>query len=103
MSTAKGFVTSTSHSTFIATFLVNDLQYIYAGNISPSVQSFACNNAILTYTSAEDLVASRGWSGKIGMENVTMNIVNGPSITGPLDMPISPASVANGSGIWNQA
>lgn len=44
----------------------------------------------------------RDYSGQIGPDNITLNIKNGPKITGSLDMPINPASTVSGSGTWAQ-
>ena len=103
MPTASGFIkTAASGSKFTASFVIDDILYSYAGDISPSVQDFNCTNAILTYTSVSQLTTSRPYTGKIGINDVTLTTNNGPTITGPLDMPIAPASTVSGTGTWHQ-
>jgi hypothetical protein len=103
MSTARGFIRSTSSTKFTATFLIDDIQYTYTGTIANSVQTFSSTNATLTYSSTEQLTSLRAFSGKVGTQDVTFTAANGPKISGPLDMPISPASNVSGSGTWNGA
>jgi hypothetical protein len=103
MSTARGFIRSTSSTKFTATFLIDDIQYTLTGSIANAVQTFASTNATLNYTSTEQLTALRQFNGKVGIQDVTFTFTNGPKISGPLDMPIDPASNVSGSGTWNGA
>jgi hypothetical protein len=102
MPTAAGFVKATSGTKAIASFSIDDLQYTFSCNIEPNVQPFQSHSAMLTYSDMGDLTAARDWNGQVGSSKVKMNISNGPSIEGSLDMPVSPASVVVGTGVWIQ-
>lgn len=103
MPTAPGFVKATSSGTkFVASFIIDDILYNYAGSVNPSVQNFSCNNATLTYTSLGQLTTTRTYEGKIGTSTIKLTLANGPVIEGPLDMPIAPASTVSGNAVWTQ-
>ena len=103
MPTASGFIRSAASGTkFTASFNIDDILYTFAGSLTPSVQSFDCNNATLEYSSVAALTATRAFDGKFGTKDVRVSVANGPKITGPLDMPISPASTVSGNGSWTQ-
>lgn len=105
MPTAQGFIRTAfgTGSKFSSSFVVDGLNYTFSGTLSPAVQEFMCSNATLTYTSVSQLTASRSFGGRVGTTDVNLVLDNGPTIVGPLDMPISPASSLSGSGIWGQA
>jgi hypothetical protein len=100
---APGLIKSTSSTKFIAIFLIDDITYTLSGRIASSVQTFVSTNAILTYSSIEQLTALRSFAGKIGPHELTLAIANGPKITGALDGIVDPASNISGSGTWNGA
>jgi hypothetical protein len=102
MPTAVGFVKAISGTKAMASFIIDDIQYTFSCNIDPNVQPFQSYNAVLTYSDMRDLTAARDWNGQVGSSKVKMNISNGPSIEGSLDMPVSPASVVVGTGVWTQ-
>ncbi|TQV91625.1 hypothetical protein IF1G_09691 [Cordyceps javanica] len=103
MPTARGFVRGIAGSNkFTSTFIIEDVQYHFSGNFNPAVQEFSCNGAILTYDNVGQLTTQRPFSGKVGTEEITLTVNNGPRIEGPLDLPLSPASNVSGHGTWTQ-
>ncbi|KAL2213186.1 hypothetical protein CC79DRAFT_1327054 [Sarocladium strictum] len=103
MPSASGFIKGIAGgSKFTATFLIDDIQYHFSGHLSPAVQQFQSNEATLEYTSLGQLVSTRDFEGKVGTQDVIFNAANGPKISGPLNMPISPASRVSGTGVWSQ-
>ncbi|KHN94783.1 uncharacterized protein MAM_07379 [Metarhizium album ARSEF 1941] len=103
MPVANGFIrTVAGGNKFTSTFIIDDTQYHFSGNFNPPVQEFMSNDARLEYESPEQLTTHQGFDGKIGTSDTLLSIQNGPSITGHLNMPISPASRVCGSGTWSQ-
>lgn len=101
MPTANGFIKSTSSGTkFTASFVINNLQYSYAGSLSPSLQPFACQTAVLTYTTIGELTTTRSYEGIVGTKKVKIEIANGPTIEGTLDDEIDPSSTIGGNAVW---
>lgn len=88
---------------FTSTFIIDDIQYHYSGSFNPAVQEFVCNAATLEYPSVAALTTTRDFSGKVGTQDITIDIQpGGVKITGKLELPISPASRVSGTGTWNQ-
>lgn len=100
--TAQGRIIGTSGTRFTATFVLpgSGMQVNYLGNFSSSIQPFRSANATLTYDNENQLTATRQFDGQLGINNVKLTLTNGPVISGPLDMPISPPSSVSGSGVW---
>jgi hypothetical protein len=88
--------------------LVDDLANLvsshFGRNFNPEVLMFKSNNAVLTYESLDELIATHPWNGQVGSDKfkLKMSIANGPSIEGPLNMLVEPASSVDGSGTWTQ-
>ncbi|KAF9188851.1 hypothetical protein BGZ49_003903, partial [Haplosporangium sp. Z 27] len=100
---APGFVRSVGGgSKFTSTFIIDDIQYHFSGYLNPPVQDFSSFNAMLEYTSEVQLTAQRPFDGEVGTRDILFQIANGPTISGPLDYPIHPASRVSGSGYWAQ-
>ncbi|KAM3429601.1 hypothetical protein MY4824_008177 [Beauveria thailandica] len=103
MPTANGFIKGVAGGNkFTSTFLIDDIQYHFSGNFNPAVQEFSSNEATLTYTTVGQLTTHRDFDGKVGTETISLSIKNGPTIDGPLVLPINPASRVSGSGTWAQ-
>ncbi|KAI1157493.1 hypothetical protein F5B18DRAFT_644874 [Nemania serpens] len=103
MPSASGFIKSVGGgSKFTATFLIDDIQYHFSGNFNPTVQDFTANEASLEYVNLGQLTTLRTIEGKVGTEDISISIKNGPKISGPLNMPINPASRISGTGTWAQ-
>ncbi|KAF9457789.1 hypothetical protein BDZ94DRAFT_939035 [Collybia nuda] len=100
MPSASGNIISQNGKKFIATFLIDEIQYSFAGSLDPSVQSFNCSNATLTYGSVGDLTTTRAYEGQVGVTKVTFTVANGAKLEGPLNLQISPASTVAGNGTW---
>lgn len=103
MPSARGFIKGIAGGNkFTSTFIIDDIQYHFSGSFSPAVQEFVSNSATLEYESLGSLTSNRDFDGKIGTQSVTLEVVDGPKITGNLELPISPASRVSGTGVWNQ-
>ncbi|KAF8966988.1 hypothetical protein BGZ46_000270 [Entomortierella lignicola] len=99
--TAQGFVRSVQGGNkFTSTFIIDDIQYHFSGNLYPATQDFTSFNAVLEYESVAQLTAQRPFDGKVGTQDILFQISNGPIISGPLDYPIHPASRVSGAGTW---
>ncbi|KAF9460262.1 hypothetical protein BDZ94DRAFT_1266402, partial [Collybia nuda] len=81
-------------------FIIDEIQYSFVGSIAPSVQPFNCSNAVLTYGSVDDLTTSRAFEGQVGVTKITVTIENGVTISGRLNMQLSPATSIFGGGTW---
>ncbi|KAJ3549544.1 hypothetical protein NM208_g452 [Fusarium decemcellulare] len=104
MPSAPGFIKGIAGGNkFTSTFIIDDIQYHYSGSFNPAVQEFVSNAATLEYTSVAALTTTRDFEGKVGTQDVVIDIQpGGVKITGKLDLPISPASRVSGTGTWNQ-
>ncbi|KAM3480916.1 hypothetical protein MY8738_004767 [Beauveria namnaoensis] len=103
MSTASGFIKGVAGGNkFTSTFVIDDIQYHFSGSFNPSVQEFTSNEATLKYENLGQLTAQRAFDGKIGTETISLTVKNGPTIEGPLNLPIHPASRVAGNGHWTQ-
>jgi len=102
MPTADGFIKSNSGGRFVATFTIDGASFNFSGAFSSSAPPFTCNEATLTYTATNQIASSRLFEGRLGPNNVTFTLANGPVISGTLDMPINPGSSLSGSGVWSE-
>jgi hypothetical protein len=103
MPTAQGFIKSVGGGDkFMSTFVIDGIQYHLSGSFNPAVQPFESNQASLEFDSVEQLTAVRNFEGKVGTQDVQVNLANGAHIKGYLNMPISPASRVSGAGSWIQ-
>jgi hypothetical protein len=103
MSTAQGVIIRNSANRLTAVFVIDGLQITFSATVSPSIQPFTTDNVTLTYGNVEELVATRSYSGQVGPEKIRLALDNGPKIEGTLSLPgVSPASVVNGTGTWEQ-
>ncbi|KAF7342211.1 hypothetical protein MVEN_01809000 [Mycena venus] len=105
MPSVKGTISSQNGSKFVATFIIDEIQYIYSGSLNPNAGAFNVTKATLTYDSTDDLTSTRSYTGQVGISKVTLNIRNGPVAAGPLpdDGLIDPASTVSGTGTWTTA
>ncbi|KAI0340538.1 hypothetical protein BDW22DRAFT_381428 [Trametopsis cervina] len=100
MTTAQGSVASVN-SKFTATFIIDEIPFTYSTTVAISVQNFQAV-ATLTFTTKDQLTGTRTYNGQLGQNALTLNLANGPKISGPLVPPIIPASNINGTGAWTQ-
>ncbi|KAH7099313.1 hypothetical protein BKA62DRAFT_641211 [Auriculariales sp. MPI-PUGE-AT-0066] len=104
MPTAHGFVRSVADGAkFTSTFIIDDIQFHYSGNLNPPVQDFSCFNATIMYTDVVQLTAQHPFDGKVGPMDIEFRLANGPEIKGPLDVPMHPATRISGLGVWAQS
>ncbi|KAK1701661.1 uncharacterized protein BDZ83DRAFT_595960 [Colletotrichum acutatum] len=87
---------------FTSTFIIDDIQYHFSGSFNPAVQDFTSNAATLEYESLGSLTSNRDFDGKVGTQTVTLEVANGPKLTGNLQLPTNPASRVSGTGTWSQ-
>ncbi|KAG9251963.1 uncharacterized protein F5Z01DRAFT_259407 [Emericellopsis atlantica] len=103
MPSAPGFVKSvTGGSKFIATFIIDDIQFHFSGNLDLPVEEFTCNEASLEYGDMEQLATRQNFDGEVGTEELQLTLSNGPKITGSFMFPINSASNISGSGMWSE-
>ncbi|RGP75782.1 hypothetical protein FSPOR_580 [Fusarium sporotrichioides] len=104
MLTSEGSIKSIDgDSKFVATFIIDDIQYHYSGAFSPAVQNFQSDDVMLQYPSIESLTSTQDFEGVVGTEGIEIDIQSSNvRITGILDPPISPASCVSGAGTWSQ-
>ncbi|PPQ84835.1 hypothetical protein CVT25_015128 [Psilocybe cyanescens] len=104
MPSAKGnIIIQAGHdSKFVATFLIDGIQYLYSGHVNPCQHPFSVNKATLKYNSIDDLTGTWTFTGQVGIFKVTFNIKNGTVATGPLPKngQINPAWSVDGYGTW---
>ncbi|KAJ4027747.1 hypothetical protein NW756_014538 [Fusarium oxysporum] len=63
------------------------------------MQEFICNAVTLDYLSVAALTTTRDFSGKVGTQDISIEIQpGGIKITGKLELPISPASRISSTG-----
>ncbi|KAF7342221.1 hypothetical protein MVEN_01810000 [Mycena venus] len=105
MPSANGSIVSHNGSKFVATFIIDEIQYVYSGNVNPNPGAFNVTKATLTYDSTADLTGTHSFTGQVGISKVTFNIRNGPVAGGPLpdNGHVDPASTVDGSGTWTTA
>lgn len=105
MSTAKGIINSSKGGKFVAVFIIDEIQYLFSGNINSNPGAFTVSNAILNYTSVAELTGTRTYNGQVGISTVKFAINNGTSISGalPVHNYIDPASTVQGSETWSMA
>ncbi|KAM0229744.1 hypothetical protein ACHAPO_009818 [Fusarium lateritium] len=103
MPSAQGFIKSVAGGNkFMSVFIIDDTQYHFSGQFNPAVQQFESHSATLEYDSLDQLTSYRDLDGKVGTQDVSINLANGARISGNLNIPLSPASRVSGSGIWAQ-
>jgi hypothetical protein len=105
MPSVKGTISSLNGSKFVATFIIDEIQYIYSGNLNPNPGKFSVTKATLNYDDTDQLTGTHSYTGQVGISKVTFNIKNGPVAAGPLpdSGQIDPASTVDGSGTWTTA
>ncbi|KAH7199023.1 uncharacterized protein B0J16DRAFT_315310 [Fusarium flagelliforme] len=86
-------------SKFVATFVIDDVQFHLQGDLNPPVPSFASRAAILDYNSQGQLSGNGEYQGELSPYDVTFNFASGVKIFGPLNEPGEPGSIS-GSGKW---
>jgi hypothetical protein len=105
MPKAKGTIASQIGGRFVATFIINEIQYIFAGSYNPNPGTYRVKKATLDYDTKDQLTGSRVLDGVVGISRVKLNIKNGPEAFGDLpdDNFLDPASTINGAGTWTTA
>lgn len=86
----------------MASFEINDLLYNLACTVNPSIEHFDVKDAKIEFGSLDQLTTTRQFYGKIGKNQITMSLANGPKITGVLGKLMDPASSIVGQGTWTQ-
>ncbi|KAF8897994.1 hypothetical protein CPB84DRAFT_1748012 [Gymnopilus junonius] len=105
MPTAKGNIISQNGAKFVATFIIDEIQYIFSGNTNHNPGAFSVTKATLNYDSKDQLTSTHSYLGQVGITKVTFNVKNGPTAAGPLpdNRQVDPASTVDGSGTWTTA
>ena len=99
--TAPGRIECADGKNLVATFVIDKVDYPFTATVAPSLQPFSSNNATLTYNAVSDLTAARSYQGRVGTDDFTLTLDNGPVMAGKLNAPgINPASLVSGKGTW---
>ena len=100
MPDVHGTIKSSGTGRFIATFLINDIYYTYAATYSGGAVEFSSHDAKLSYKSTDQMKTMQEFEGKIGTDNFSLKIKNGPLIDGKLEKSVDPACNVRGMGQW---
>lgn len=101
MPDVPGTIIRNSPNRITALFVIDDIQYQFSATVSPSIQPFSSKLATLEYSSPEQLTSTRSYHGKIGTNTLQLNVDNGPTVRGELNLPgVVPASTVDGAGAW---
>ncbi|KAI0902228.1 hypothetical protein F4806DRAFT_490700 [Annulohypoxylon nitens] len=87
---------------FQGLFVIDGIPYTFVGHMNAGTVPFATDQAKLEYTDASNLGRVNQMSGRIGPQNLSIDLGNGVKITGDLQVPVKPAAVVNGNGNWSQ-
>ncbi|KAF8893564.1 hypothetical protein BD779DRAFT_1058523 [Infundibulicybe gibba] len=100
---AQGIITSTSSSTFSASFTVGTETHTFVGQFSPPVPSFATESdkVELKYGDDDDLKGSRAFSGELGKSNISLLFSNPVTMDGPLVTERPAKVIIYGTGTWS--
>ncbi|KAJ7737250.1 hypothetical protein DFH07DRAFT_779398 [Mycena maculata] len=101
--TVPGHIVSLNGAKFSAVFIIDEIQYTFAGNINPNPGKFHVDKAVLAYDHTDQLTATRSFTGQVGIEAITFTIENGPVIQGTLDDVVDPVITVSGTGTWTTA
>jgi len=91
-----------SGTTLSAIFAFEGKTYGFIGKFtSGTLPSFEVQNAKLAFNTTADLAGTQTFTGFVGQNDLSWNLANGPTMTGPLDTPLSNEFSTNGSGFWS--
>ncbi|MEU9359976.1 hypothetical protein AB0D35_17945 [Streptomyces sp. NPDC048301] len=101
MPTAKGSLSRVNISTIMGRFDLDGDVLTFEASISPSMPAFTSNDVTLTYDDVEELTTHYAYTGRIGAEELSLELANGPTMTGLLDEPgLGVALSVRGKGSW---
>ncbi|WP_432197088.1 hypothetical protein [Streptomyces sp. bgisy027] len=101
MSRVKGTLTRVNTSTIVGRFGLDGQVLTFEASISPSMPPFRSNDVTLTYADVEELTSHCAYTGRVGTEKLSLQLANGPTMTGHLNEPGLPAAHSvTGNGSW---
>jgi len=100
--TAPGTLVTTSSTTFVAYFTIDEKVYTLDGTFKPPMSTFKSNYVTLTYTTLGDLIGSPSFSGEVGISGINLQLST-PKVTivGDLTASISSKVTISGTGSWS--
>ncbi|KAJ7851275.1 hypothetical protein B0H14DRAFT_2762070 [Mycena olivaceomarginata] len=105
MPIASGWLKRSNDTKFVATFMINGRQFVFAGTFDTSVaQPIDVTNATLNYSREDILSGTTSFNATIGTTPVSLNFtVNSPDsimISGTVDKATSAVYTPTGRGTW---
>lgn len=84
-----------------AVFFVDDIQFAFAGVVSPGLPPFTASRATLTYNNIGELSGSLSYRGEVSIDTLTLTFSNGLKIHGHVNPPgVDPPISIVGQGTW---
>jgi hypothetical protein len=87
-------------------FVADGTQYCYSATVSPTLEPFTSDEALITYDKLDDIsnLNDYDFKGQIGPDGFALKVNNGPKIEGSLKAPRSKAvRSVDGHGMWEQS
>ncbi|KAF9535160.1 hypothetical protein CPB83DRAFT_843588 [Crepidotus variabilis] len=99
---AKGSIKSSGGTTFLGSFVVEGVNYVLEGRLSPAVREFESKTVELTYKDLSQLDTENRQpiDGQIGPTDIALNFNNGPKLSGKLEQPAEHGTRIGGLAKW---
>lgn len=102
MPSVDGFIVGTNGGHFAAWFVIDEIRFQFAGVFSSPVLPFTSETTTLDYPNLKSLSSTIPFEGRVGPSKVFLNLSNGVTIKGVLDMSLIISSTVSGGGTWTQ-
>ncbi|KAF5310923.1 hypothetical protein D9619_007969 [Psilocybe cf. subviscida] len=102
MPSVDGVIACTTGSHFAAYFIIDKITFRFSGIFSSTVLAFTSETTTLNYPSLKSLSSTMSFEGRVGPSKVFLNLSNGVTIKGVLDMPLIISGNVTGGGTWTQ-
>jgi len=85
-----------------AVFIIDDVRFVYAGNLGVRLKNSISRNAVLRYDTTDDLIGNKQHNGAYGPSRINISFVQGTNITisGDIAPDLGSKSTATGFGTW---
>lgn len=104
MPTAPGVCISNNSNRVTVMFVADGTQYCYSATVSPTLEPFTSDEALITYEKLDDISSMNEFKGEIGPEGFALKVNNGPKIEGSLKAPrATSVRTVDGHGMWEQS
>lgn len=99
MSSATGNIIR-AEDTLVARFPIDGVVYTFFAPYDDALPDPSCSQAILTYSSVEELTGTRLFRGTIGVESLSLVLENNVTINGRINTPANPPATITSEGTW---